>query len=68
MNLDNLNTLLCFAFQVSDGPYPITIIRINGSKEDRLITKEELFKLSEDPDISVIYLAEETKERRWRDR
>lgn len=67
MNLDVFDILLCFAFQISDGPFSIIIFR-NGSKEDRSMMKEELFKLSEDKNIICISLTEEIKDRRWRDR
>jgi hypothetical protein len=64
MNLDILDALLCFSFQHSEGPFDVNIY--NGTEfEQQNLTKDEIFKLTQDKAVTRIELAEPHTDRRW---
>lgn len=69
VDLSKLDSLLCFAFQHSNGPFDVVI-----TKKDNfnyvLLTKQDILDISDQEDIISIKLAERitTKSRRWRKR
>lgn len=67
MNLDKLEPLLCFAFQLGDGPFKIKVI-YDDHFEWLNILKDDIDKLSDLESVLSIEIVSYSIERRWRDR
>jgi hypothetical protein len=68
MNVNKIETLLCFAFQHSDGPFNIEY-SFDGGKEFVSLNKETIKVLSDQEFVHFIKLDDRNNnERRWRDR
>lgn len=67
MNINKLETMLCLAFQESDGPFDIVIRFRNNEKLPWRISasKEEIKKFSNEDCIEYIALTNPIKDRRW---
>lgn len=67
MNIQKLDPMLCLSFDLSDGPFPVSIF-FGDIREFHYFSKEEIDFLSECSFCSHIRIEDVRKERRWRDR
>jgi hypothetical protein len=68
MNYQKISISLALAFQISEGPFDIVIIKVDGSSHCVKLGKELILELVDEPEVLEIRPSWRIMMRRWRPR